>query len=498
MHAAQGLTVDTSHAVVTSRTGPAALYVGLSRGREANTAHVVHPRRPRRRAHRHRQPGHAPRPDHRPRRRVRDRRSPSSPRSPPPPSRSRTPSRSARRANCSPTAASWPPPGAPPAGSTNSSTPGTSPPQQRATLAAEDGAATLNRVLRRAELAGHDPRQVLTDAVTSRDLAGRAAADQRDPPPHHRGRVRSTRSATGTPTGSPRVDDPAWQRYLAKLAADADARRDELGRQVAEQQPQWAIEAFGHVPDDEPAAGTRGSERAGAVAAHRELTGHDDPTTAIGARAQGRAGRGLRLLAGRLARARPTRGRPRRSRDERRPAAHARPRLRTRTDLGTAATSPTNSPAPAKPPTATAPPPPCAPPQPPPATDDRPSGHSSSRKPPTPHALARAARRTAPRNSPKPTRPAPSGTPTPPPPAPPPTAPNSNSPNAAPTRGEDAQVEQRVTADEHLDTGPSARRDHTDDAVHAATAQAEHHAAERDTDGAVVTAPLNSLTLIAT
>ncbi len=40
VHAAQGLTVDTSHAVITSRTGPAALYVGLSRGRDANTAHV--------------------------------------------------------------------------------------------------------------------------------------------------------------------------------------------------------------------------------------------------------------------------------------------------------------------------------------------------------------------------------------------------------------------------------------------------------------------------
>jgi hypothetical protein len=41
VHAAQGLTVDTSHVVVTPRTGPGALYVGLSRGRQANTAYVV-------------------------------------------------------------------------------------------------------------------------------------------------------------------------------------------------------------------------------------------------------------------------------------------------------------------------------------------------------------------------------------------------------------------------------------------------------------------------
>ena len=41
VHAAQGRTIDTSHAVVTSWTSLAALYVALSRGRDANTAHVA-------------------------------------------------------------------------------------------------------------------------------------------------------------------------------------------------------------------------------------------------------------------------------------------------------------------------------------------------------------------------------------------------------------------------------------------------------------------------
>ena len=41
VHAAQGRTVDVSHAVVTARTGASALYVGMSRGRHANIAHVV-------------------------------------------------------------------------------------------------------------------------------------------------------------------------------------------------------------------------------------------------------------------------------------------------------------------------------------------------------------------------------------------------------------------------------------------------------------------------
>src|SRR5439155_6872227 len=42
--------------------------------------------------------------------------------------------------------------------------------EQRVALAAEDGGSTVTRVLRRAELAGHDPRQVLANAVTSRPL----------------------------------------------------------------------------------------------------------------------------------------------------------------------------------------------------------------------------------------------------------------------------------------------------------------------------------------
>lgn len=41
VHAAQGLTVDTCHTVTTPATGAEALYVGMSRGRDANTAYVT-------------------------------------------------------------------------------------------------------------------------------------------------------------------------------------------------------------------------------------------------------------------------------------------------------------------------------------------------------------------------------------------------------------------------------------------------------------------------
>ena len=74
----------------------------------------------------------------------------------------------------------------------------------------------------------------------------------------------------------PAVDDPAWRDYLTELAAAADARRDQLGQQAADEQPQWAIEALGQVPDDDQQR-EQWMQRAGAVAAHRELTGHDDP-----------------------------------------------------------------------------------------------------------------------------------------------------------------------------------------------------------------------------
>ncbi len=49
---------------------------------------------------------------------------------------------------------------------------GTLTPTQRAALAADEGTVSLARVLRQAELAGHQPDRVLRDAITSRDLAG--------------------------------------------------------------------------------------------------------------------------------------------------------------------------------------------------------------------------------------------------------------------------------------------------------------------------------------
>jgi len=148
-------------------------------------------------------------------------------------------------------------------------------------VAAGDGGPTLSRLLRRLELAGHDPQAVLHEAVTSRPLDD---ARQLTNVIHHRIAGATTLDPIGdTYTDwTPKVDDPQWQRYRSSLAEAADTRRRELGRDVAREQPQWAVEAFGPLPEDEI---DRRSwhHKAGVVAAHRELVGHDDAASALGA-----------------------------------------------------------------------------------------------------------------------------------------------------------------------------------------------------------------------
>ncbi|MGH3629419.1 MAG: MobF family relaxase, partial [Sciscionella sp.] len=150
----------------------------------------------------------------------------------------------------------------------------------RARLAAEDSGPTLTRLLRRAELAGHDPRQALTDAVTDRPLTGARSITY---VLHHR----ITGATDLAPHGdtysdwTPQVADPAWQRRLAVLATAADERRQQLGHQTVTDPPKWAIDALGPPPEDGDER-RAWQDRAATVAAHRELTGHADPTEALG------------------------------------------------------------------------------------------------------------------------------------------------------------------------------------------------------------------------
>lgn len=280
VHSAQGLTVDTSHAVVTQATGSEALYVGLTRGREGNTAHVATRAVP------------ADAPDGAAAEAVH--------RNPAAvlaaafdgtgPQRSalaeavesatetdaiRTPAElladAAELATAGRTAR-W---------LDELVQSGKLTAEQRARIASEDGAPTLTRLLRRVELAGRKARHVLEDAVSARSLSG---SRQLTNVIHHRIAELGALDPAGDSYTDwlPQVDDPQWAAYLHDLAATADTRRRELGRQLAEDPQPWALEAFGPVPEhaDDRA---RWTERAGTVAAHRELTGHDDPDTALGA-----------------------------------------------------------------------------------------------------------------------------------------------------------------------------------------------------------------------
>jgi conjugative relaxase-like TrwC/TraI family protein len=152
-------------------------------------------------------------------------------------------------------------------------------PGHRATLAADDGLVSLDRVLRQAEIAGHNPCTVLRDAAASRELDNaRSLASVL----HHRItdavelHPASDRYAAWIPT----VDNPAWQRHLRELADAADARREQLGQEAAAEAPAWALAAFGPVPEDD-AQRERWTARASAVAAHRELTEHHDREVAL-------------------------------------------------------------------------------------------------------------------------------------------------------------------------------------------------------------------------
>jgi conjugative relaxase-like TrwC/TraI family protein len=279
VHAAQGLTVDTAHSVATHRTGHAALYVALTRGRDGNWVYVAT----------RFAPDDAPTGTvnqvrhHDPRGMLASTLEITDPEL----SALATAVEAEQDNESIRTAAELFADAAELATAGRTSTwldeltaDGVLTPAQRSQLAAEDGAANLNRLLRRVDTAGHDPKAVLTEAITGRPLDD---ARQLSNVIHHRisETVRLDPVGNRYADWTPSIDNPSYQSYLNDLARAADARRKELGEQAAEAQPQWAVEAFGPVPTEQ-AARRLWEERAAAVAAHRELTGHEDEATALG------------------------------------------------------------------------------------------------------------------------------------------------------------------------------------------------------------------------
>ena len=278
VHAAEGLTVDTTHTVATPRTGLSALYVAMCRGRDTNTSYVNTQFVP----------------DDAPTGTVNETRradplgvlAATAERAEPDLAAIVQAEHDTAEAQSLATIGERFADVAEQATAGRTATmldrllgDGTLTPAQRATLAADEGTVSLSRVLRQAEIAGHDPDQVLRAAITGRDLGdARSLASVI----HHR----ITDTIDLQPKGDrytdwvPKVDNPAWQHHLGDLARLADARRQELGNRVAEARPQWAIEALGQLPDDKTERGAW-LDRAASVEAHRELTGHTDPAQAL-------------------------------------------------------------------------------------------------------------------------------------------------------------------------------------------------------------------------
>jgi conjugative relaxase-like TrwC/TraI family protein len=152
------------------------------------------------------------------------------------------------------------------------------PPQWREGAADSHQARWLWNTLRQAELTGLDPRTVLREAISASPLTGaRDVASVID------ARIRQRIAGMVPLPQQPWQDVPEGTRYpgyAAELATAMAARAERLGEHAAQAQPEWA-RGLGSVPAD-PLERLGWERRASAIAAYRELSGHDHPADPIG------------------------------------------------------------------------------------------------------------------------------------------------------------------------------------------------------------------------
>jgi conjugative relaxase-like TrwC/TraI family protein len=140
----------------------------------------------------------------------------------------------------------------------------------------------LWRTLRTAELAGLNPAEVLTTAISQRSFTGArdiaAVIDARI-----RRRITGMVPLPQAPWAQriPKTVQPVLEQYVTDLAAVMDQRTERIGEHAAERQPPWAITALGPVPAD-PLDRLAWQHNAAAIGAYRELAGITDPAQPIG------------------------------------------------------------------------------------------------------------------------------------------------------------------------------------------------------------------------
>jgi hypothetical protein len=140
----------------------------------------------------------------------------------------------------------------------------------------------LWRTLGNAEVAGLDPAQILREAVGQRSLAGAediaAVIDARI-----RQKIRGLVPVVQRPWAErmPQLADPERYAYLTQIAAAMDERKVRIGEHAADCPPAWAINVLGAVPED-PSARLEWQQRASSIGAYRELYGYQHPSTRLG------------------------------------------------------------------------------------------------------------------------------------------------------------------------------------------------------------------------
>lgn len=162
-------------------------------------------------------------------------------------------------------------------------TAGVLPDQHHRRLMADEALGPLLAALRHAELAGHDPQQVLHMAIAARELDTAASVAE---VLHHRITNRYTDQLVACGDSwterTPAAGGDPIGGYAHTLAQAMDHRCHTLGVDAATNPPAWATVHIGPIPESD-AGRQEWVRRAGIVAGYRELHTAADDTDPIGA-----------------------------------------------------------------------------------------------------------------------------------------------------------------------------------------------------------------------